>query len=86
MTEAAKAYDDDDWEIIGIQRIDEDGGRVYFTASPETATQRYLYRARLNGRGDAERLTPEDQPGMHGYNISPDGGFALHTRSSFGSP
>ena len=78
--------DEDDWEIISIQRIDEDGGRVYFTASPETATQRYLYRARLNGRGDAERLTPEDQPGTHGYNISPDGRFALHTYSSFGSP
>ncbi|NNK49883.1 MAG: DPP IV N-terminal domain-containing protein, partial [Gemmatimonadetes bacterium] len=60
--------DDDDWEIISIQRIDEDGGRVYFMASPETATQRYLYRARLNGRGNAERLTPEDQPGTHGYN------------------
>ncbi len=78
--------DGDDWEIVGIQRIDEDGGRVYFTASPEVATQRYLYRARLNGRGDAERLTPADQPGTHGYNISPDARFALHTYSSFGSP
>jgi dipeptidyl-peptidase-4 len=78
--------DGDDWEIIGMQRVDEEGGRVYFTASPETAAQRYLYRARLNGRGDAERLTPEDQPGTHGYNISPDARFALHTYSSFGSP
>ncbi len=78
--------DGDGWEIVGVQRIDEDGGRVYFTASPETATQRYLYRARLNGRGDAERLTPEDQPGIHGYNISPDGRYALHTYSSFGTP
>lgn len=78
--------DGDDWEIVSVQRIDEDGGRVYFTASPETATQRYLYRARLNGRGDAERLTPEDRPGTHGYNISPDGAYALHTYSSFGTP
>jgi len=81
-----RAITDGEWEIIGVQRIDEDGGRVYFTASPETATQRYLYRAQLNGRGDAERLTPEDQPGTHGYNISPDARFALHTYSSFGSP
>jgi dipeptidyl-peptidase-4 len=78
--------DGDDWEIVSIQRIDEDGGWVYFTASPETATQRYLYRARLNGRGDAERLTPESKPGTHGYNISPDARFAIHTYSSFGSP
>jgi dipeptidyl-peptidase-4 len=78
--------DGDDWEIISVQRIDEDGGRVYFTASPETATQRYLYRVRLNGRGNAERLTPADQPGTHGYDISPDARFALHMYSSFGTP
>jgi dipeptidyl-peptidase-4 len=77
---------DGDWEIVRVLRIDEDGGRVYLTASPETATQRYLYRARLNGRGRAERLTPEDQPGTHEYDISPDGRYALHTYSSFGTP
>ncbi len=81
-----KAVTDGEWEIIGVQRIDEDGGRVYFTASPETATQRYLYRARLNGRGSAERLTPADQPGTHGYNISPNADYAIHTYSSFGNP
>jgi len=81
-----KAVTDGEWEIIGVQRIDEDGGRVYFTASPETATQRYLYRARLNGRGNAERLTPTDQPGTHGYNIAPGADHAIHTYSSFGNP
>ena len=81
-----KAVTDGEWEIIGVQRIDEDGGRVYFTASPETATQRYLYRARLNGRGNAERLTPADQPGTHGYNIAPGADYAIHTYSSFGNP
>ena len=79
-------WDGDEWEIVSVQHIDEDGGRVYFMASPETATQRYLYRSRLNGRGDAERLTPEDEPGTHGYNISPDARFAIHTYSSFGTP
>ena len=78
--------DGDDWEIINIQRIDEDGGWVYFMASPVAATQRYLYRARLNGRGDARRLTPDGQSGMHGYNISPNAKYALHTYSSFGTP
>jgi len=78
--------DGDDWEIVGVLRIDEKGGRVYFTASPETATQRYLYRSRLNGRGDAERLTPDGEPGTHGYNISPNARYAIHTWSSFGTP
>jgi len=32
-----KAVTDGEWEIIGVQRIDEDGGRVYFTASPASA-------------------------------------------------
>lgn len=75
-----------DWEIVGVDRIEEDGGWVYFTASPETATQRYLYRARLNGRGRHERLTPAGQSGTHRYDISPDGKYAFHTHSSFGTP
>ena len=29
---------------------DEQAGALYFTASPDNATQLYLYRARLDGR------------------------------------
>jgi dipeptidyl-peptidase-4 len=76
----------DDWEIVSVQLIDEDGGWLYFMASPETATRRYLYRTRLDGSGSPERLTPEDEEGWHRYNISPNGRFALHTWSSFGTP
>lgn len=73
-------------EIIEINTIDLKNGWVYFYASPENPTQRYLYRARLNGKGEAERLTPENQTGQHSYDISPDGRFAFHTYSRFGVP
>ena len=42
-------------------------GWLYFLASPENATERYLYRSKLDGTGAPERVTPEEQPGTHGY-------------------
>ena len=52
---------------------------VYFTASPTDATARYLYRARANGEGAPERVTPADQPGTHSYRLAPGGRLAFHT-------
>jgi dipeptidyl-peptidase-4 len=74
-----------DWEVESVELIDEDGGWVYFIASPENATQRYLYRVSLDG-GDPVRLSPEGQPGTHTYSISPDGAFAIHTYSTLTTP
>jgi len=74
-----------DWEVESVELIDEDGGWIYFIASPENATQRYLYRVSLDG-GDPVRLSPEDQPGTHTYSISPDGAFAIHTYSTLTTP
>ncbi|MFZ0816994.1 MAG: DPP IV N-terminal domain-containing protein, partial [Candidatus Sulfotelmatobacter sp.] len=51
---------------------------IYYTASPENATQRYLYRTRLEGKPTTERLTPANQPGTHSYNVSPDLSWAIH--------
>ncbi|MFK7742692.1 MAG: S9 family peptidase [Planctomycetota bacterium] len=74
-----------EYDVISIQHIDDEGGFVYFLASPENATQRFLYRKRLDGVGDPERLTPQDR-GSHAYQIAPSGRYALHTWSSFGVP
>ncbi len=73
-------------DIIARGPVDEPGGWFYFLASPNNATQRYLYRIRLDGKGDAERVTPADQPGTHKYDFSPDRKWAFHTRSTFDSP
>ncbi len=69
-----------------VTGVDSAKGWIYYTASPENATQLYLYRSRLDGKGKAERLTPKNQPGYHLYRISGDGRWALHTYSTFSTP
>jgi len=71
------------YDVISVERVDAQNGWLYFLASPENATQRYLYRVRIDGAGKEERLTPANVPGVHSYNISPRGDFAIHSYSSF---
>ncbi|MEZ4703346.1 MAG: S9 family peptidase [Rhodothermales bacterium] len=73
-------------DVLSIVYIDEKGGWLYYMASPDNATQQYLYRALLNGKGKVTRLTPENQPGTHSYDIAPGAKWAFHTYSSFGVP
>ena len=75
-----------DLDLLSIEGIDKNSGLLYFIASPQDATRRYLYRARLDGKGSPERVTPADLPGAHTYDISPDGRHAIHTRSTIDSP
>jgi dipeptidyl-peptidase 4 len=70
------------YDVISVERVDAQNGWIYFLASPENATRRFLYRTRLDGSGKAERLTPMGH-GVHSYNISPRGEFAIHVYSSF---
>lgn len=73
-------------DIITVERIDVEGGWLYYLASPDDALHRYLFRVSLDGSSAPERLTPTDQPGSHSYNVAPGGEWAIHTRSSFGCP
>jgi dipeptidyl-peptidase-4 len=68
-----------EYDVIQILNIDVKNGYVYFIASPDNPAQRYLYRARLDGKKEAERLTPEDQSGYHRYQVSPNSKWAIHT-------
>ena len=74
------------FDVVATVKVDEAGGYLYFIASPANATQRFLYRSRLDGRGTAERVTPAGAAGTHGYDVSPDARWALHFSSSFDSP
>jgi dipeptidyl-peptidase-4 len=74
------------FDVVSVSGVDEATGWLYYIASPENATQRYLYRSRLNGSGKTERVTPAALPGTHVYNISPDGHWAFHSWSTFDSP
>ena len=47
-----------DFDVISVQALDETGGWLYFYASPDNATQRYLYRAKLDGSGSSWPLSP----------------------------
>ncbi|HEU4768415.1 MAG TPA: S9 family peptidase, partial [Pyrinomonadaceae bacterium] len=71
------------YDVITVERVDVQNGFVYFLASPENATQRYLYRVRIDGSGKEQRLTPASVPGFHSYNISPNGNFAIHQYATF---
>ncbi len=74
-----------DFDVVSLDRVSPDEKWVYFIASPDSPTQRYLYRARMDGSAAPERLTP-NQPGTHSYTISPNGEWAFHSYSSFDVP
>ena len=69
--------------VVGV---DSAKGWIYYTASPDNPTQLYLFRSRLDGKGRPARITPQNQPGYHLYQISDDGRWAFHNYSSFGVP
>ena len=73
-------------DAIDVSGIDEAGGWAYFLASPSNATQQYLYRARLDGSGMPERVTPADQSGWHSYTLAPGTKLAFHTWSQIDRP
>lgn len=74
------------FDVMDLSAIDEKSGYVYFFASPDNATQKYLYRTRLDGSSQPERLSPASQPGTHNYNVSPTGSFAFHNFTNYYTP
>ena len=76
------------WDVLGVAGVDTVGRFVYFTASPDNPTQRYLYRTSYvrPGRNAPQRLSPAGQAGVHGYNPSPTFRYAVHSYSRFGVP
>jgi dipeptidyl-peptidase 4 len=70
------------YDMISLKTIDEKTGFVYFMASPDNATQQYLYRIALGGKGKPELVSPAAQKGTHNYNISPGGRYATHNFSN----
>ncbi len=71
------------FDVTQLVSVDEKNGWLYFIASPENVSQRYLQRSRLDGSGDMEQVTPSKFNGTNGYQISSDSTWAIHTYSSF---
>lgn len=74
------------FDVMSVVHTDAINGYIFFIASPDNATQRYLFRASLSGDGKPERLTPLSQPGIHSYQVSPDSRWAIHTFTNTRTP
>ncbi|MBK8609298.1 MAG: S9 family peptidase [Chitinophagaceae bacterium] len=75
-----------DFDVVNINCIDPAGGFVYYIASPDNFTQRYLYRSRLDGTGKAERVSPANMAGQHSYQISDNAKYAIHSFENSTTP
>jgi dipeptidyl-peptidase-4 len=75
-----------EFDVITLSSVDEDTGWFYFIASPDNVTRRYLYRSRIDGSGQMERVTPDKFSGTNSYDISEDAKWAIHTHSAFDQP
>ncbi|MCU0374988.1 MAG: DPP IV N-terminal domain-containing protein, partial [Chitinophagaceae bacterium] len=67
------------YDVMNVLCVDQKNNLLYFHASPDNATQKYLYKTKLDGTGVAERITPAELEGTNHYSISPNGLFALHS-------
>ncbi|HEV2288625.1 MAG TPA: S9 family peptidase [Candidatus Acidoferrales bacterium] len=74
------------FDVIEVLAADPAQDFLYFIASPDNATQHFLFRTRMDGSAAPERLTPASMPGVHHYDISPDCQWAFHSYSSFDVP
>ena len=74
------------FDVISIEGVDEKTGWLYYVASPDNATQRYLYRTKLSGSGEPERVSPAALAGSHSYSIAPNASWAFHTYSTISEP
>ncbi len=70
------------YDISSVKCVDENSNTVYFMASPDNATQLYLYAVKMDGKSKAWLVAGKEQIGMHNYTISPNARWALHTFSS----
>jgi len=74
------------FDVVSLESIHPGSGYVYYIAAPENPTQRYLYRSRLDGKGDFEKMSPAEQQGQHRYVMSDDARWALHTFENAQTP
>jgi len=75
-----------EYDVIDLKHINSKEGYVYYLASPDNATQKYLYKSKLNGKGKNELLSPESLKGSHDYSFSSNGSYAEHSFSNHYTP
>ena len=75
-----------EYDVIDLKHINSKEGYVYYLASPDNATQKYLYKSKLNGKGKNELLSPESLKGTHDYSFSSNGSYAEHSFTNHYTP
>ena len=72
-----------DYDVVKPLAYDERNEIVYFIASPENPTERYLYKTSAKGNGSLIRVTPNVLEGSHNYQISTKAKYAFHSFSNY---
>lgn len=75
-----------DYDVIEIKGVNEETDDIFFTASPENAAQRYLYKVNYKTPSSLEKVTPYGYEGTNIYAISPNGKYAVHSFSNAKTP
>ncbi len=73
-----------DYDVASVYAISKKD--LYFSASPDNPTQRYLYSVPLNGKGKLTKITPDDFAGINTYDIAPNAKYAIHEFSNVNTP
>ena len=71
------------YDVVKPLAYDEKNESVYFIASPENPTERYLYKTSAKGDGKLIRVTPDVLEGSHNYQISTKTKYAFHSFSNY---
>jgi len=74
------------YDIMELISINEKTGYIYFIASPDDPTAKYLFRTKMDGKGKIQRISPVEMTGHHSYDISPDCKYAIHEFSNASTP
>ena len=67
-----------DFEVLGIEGVDETAGTVFFAANKDDPREEHIYSVQLDGSG-LKNLTPEE--GVHSASFSDDGKHYMWTHS-----
>jgi len=75
-----------EYDIAALYGVNSDQKFVYFNASPQNSTQRYLFRIPIKGKSKLERLTPQALTGVCDYNLAPGLSYAIQSFSNTTTP